>query len=404
MSLDLAKAALQIDGMADELRGRQDDRRRRLDRAMEAVSSFDVDAYQEKGRQSEATLLWRVPGVLDSPAARYPPPQLSEDFCVVATDGSHIDVDRHMPARCFLINIGTSVLIYGSEAGARLFNRPRLYATERELVLQDNAAPSRWESIEGAILGAKRMVEEARALVEAVRHLPEEVPTVALMDGSLIMLGLSGQGYHDFVRRQLIEEGFVRALDELRELARDRTLAVASYISLPGSAEVVNALRLAVCPYETADCGTHCGSLTPGSRPCDEAAHGLLDRDLWSEILEPGERSGVFVSASLLVKNHYLGHEIHFFYVHAGEEIGRVEVPSWVATDETLLGLTHSLIVDQCRRGPGYPVALMEAHEQAVVTASDRRNFVQMVEEALHDQRMPVYTSEKNRSKRLRWL
>ena len=28
----------------------------------------------------------------------------------------------------------------------------------------------------------------------------------------------------------------------------------------------------------------------------------------------------------------------------------------------------------------------------------------QMVEEALQDQRMPVYTSEKNRSKRLRWI
>ena len=404
MSLDLTKTALQIDGMAEELRARQGDRRRRLHRASEAAASFDVPGYEDRRRRSESTFAWPAPDVLDSPAARYPPPPLPEDFCVVATDGSHIDVDRHMPARCFLINIGTSVLTYGSEAGARLFNRPRLYANEQELVLQDNAAPSRRQSIEGAVLGAKRTVEEMRALVEAVRHLPEEIPTVALMDGSLIMLGLSGQGYHDFVRRQLIEEGFVRALDELRELARERTLAVASYISLPGSAEVVNALRLAVCPYETADCGTYCGSLTPGNRPCDEAAHGLLDRELWSELLEPGERSGVFASASPLVANHYLGHEIHFFYVHAGEEIGRVEVPSWVADDEALLGLTHSLIEDQCRRGPGYPVALMEAHEQAVVTTSDRQHFGQMVDEALQDQRMPVYTSEKNRSKRLRWI
>ena len=179
MSLDLAKTALQIDGMAGELRSRQDDRRRRLDRALETMSSFDVDAYQEKRRRSEATLLWRVPGVLDGPAARHTPPPLPEDFCVVATDGSHIDVDRHMPARCFLINIGTSALTYGSDAGAQLFSRPRLYATERELVLQDSAAPSRRESIEGVILGAKRAVEEARALVEAVRQLPQEAPTVA---------------------------------------------------------------------------------------------------------------------------------------------------------------------------------------------------------------------------------
>ena len=402
MSLDLAKTALQIDGMADELRMRQDDRRRRVRRALAAASSLDVEDQEEKRRRSEATLAWPVPRVLDGPAARYSPPPLPGDFSVVATDGSHIDVDRHMPARCFLINIGTSVLTYGSDAGARLFNKPRLYASERELVLGDDAVPSRRQNIEGAVLGAKRAVEEIMALVEALRGLPSDIPTVALIDGSLLMFGLDG--YPHFVRRQLVEDGFVRALDELRELARDRTLAVASYISLPGSSDVVNALRLVVCPYETADCGTHCGSLAPGNRPCDDTAHGLLDRELWSETLEPGERSGVFASSSQLVANHYGGHDIHFFYVHAGEEIGRVEVPSWVAADETLLGFTHSLVVDQCRRGPGYPVALMEAHEQAVVTGSDRRYFVQIVEEALQDQRMPVYTSEKNRSKRLRWL
>ena len=90
--------------------------------------------------------------------------------------------------------------------------------------------------------------------------------------------------------------------------------------------------------------------------------------------------------------------------MNSGEEIGRVEVPSWVAGDEALLGLTHSLVVDQCRRGPGYPVALMEAHEQAVVTGSERRSFTQLVDEALDSERLPVYTSEKSRSKRLRWI
>ena len=93
-----------------------------------------------------------------------------------------------------------------------------------------------------------------------------------------------------------------------------------------------------------------------------------------------------------------------FFYLNVGQEMARVEIPSWVAEDETLLGLAHSLILDQCRRGPGYPIALMESHEQAVITTSDRRYFAELVEDSLQDRRMPVYTSEKNRSKRLRWL
>ena len=66
--------------------------------------------------------------------------------------------------------------------------------------------------------------------------------------------------------------------------------------------------------------------------------------------------------------------------------------------------MTHSLVLDQCRRGPGYPVALMESHEQAVITTTDRQHFAALVEDSLQDQKLPTYTSEKNRSKRLRWV
>ena len=404
MSLDLAKTAPQIEAMASDLRERSGQRTRRLGRALEAVAAFDPERYREGRRDSEATLAWNVPEAMDSPAARYAPPPLPLDFRVVSVDGSHIEAERHMPARCFLINIGVSVMEYGSRPDADLYSRPRLYAADDELVIRDQAPSHREQNIEGAVLGAKRAVEEVRALAQVIRDLPDNVPTLALMDGSLITFGLLGHGNRDFVLRELVETGFVQALEELRQLAEARPLAVAAYTSLPDSREVVNALRLEVCPFETADCGTHCGGLPTGQRACDEAAHGLRDRDLFSSTLAEGERSGLFATGSRLVADYYQGHEIHFFYLHAGEEIGRVEVPSWVASDEASLGLAHSLTMDQCRRGPGYPVGLMESHEQAVVTGADRRHFVQLVEGALLDREMPVYSSEKARSKRLRWL
>ena len=77
---------------------------------------------------------------------------------------------------------------------------------------------------------------------------------------------------------------------------------------------------------------------------------------------------------------------------------------TWVAEDEALLGLVHSLVVEQCRLGPGYPVALKEAHEQAVVTGGDRQYFVELVSGALEQQGLPVYSSEKNISKMRRWI
>ena len=119
MSLDLANTAQQIDHMAQDLTARQSDKNLRLRRALQAIRSFDVAEYTHKRGQSKATLAWPVPELLDDPGARYGPEPLPHDFCVVAADGSHIDVDRHVPARCFLINIGVTALTYGSRADAR---------------------------------------------------------------------------------------------------------------------------------------------------------------------------------------------------------------------------------------------------------------------------------------------
>jgi len=66
--------------------------------------------------------------------------------------------------------------------------------------------------------------------------------------------------------------------------------------------------------------------------------------------------------------------------------------------------LTHSLVVDQCRRGQGYPVAISEAHEQAVVTGRDRDQFWQLVQLNLAESTLSEDTSGKSRSKRTRWV
>ena len=403
MSLDLSKAAAQIDGMAVDLRARQSDREERVQRAVRAAREFPLDDDSPMGEPGEEAHDWPLAQVLHAPDSRHVPPTLPDDFCVAAVDGSHIDVDRHLPVRCFLINCGVSVLTYGSRPEAELSNRPRLYARDEELVIRD-ASSYREQAIEGAVLGAKRTVEEIRTLVEIIRELPRSTPTLTLLDGSLVMLGLVGPLNQDFVLRELVEEGFAGALEELREMAADRSMAIASYISLPGSAEVVGALRRTVCAYEDSDAAYRCSRRGPGPRPCGECVGGVLDRDVYSRLLEPGERSATFATSSPTVARYYGGDDIHFFYINGGEEIGRVEVPSWVADDEGTLGLVHSLVVDQCRRGGGYPVGLMEAHEQAVVGGADRRYFVEMIEQALYAQRQPVYTSEKARSKRLRRL
>lgn len=72
--------------------------------------------------------------------------------------------------------------------------------------------------------------------------------------------------------------------------------------------------------------------------------------------------------------------------------------------EEVNFNLVHTLVLDQCQRGQGYPVALSEAHEQAVVTGADRENFWQLVESSLVDEHLPSPSSAKSQSKRTRWV
>ena len=95
---------------------------------------------------------------------------------------------------------------------------------------------------------------------------------------------------------------------------------------------------------------------------------------------------------------------MYFFYLRNDDEVARIEVPKWVAEDKELLELTHRLIYDQCRRGHGYPVALSEAHEQAVVTGADRENFWELVESTLIEGHMDNASSRKSASKKSRWI
>ena len=401
MSLDLNRTTAQIEGMADDLRARQSEREQRVNQAVGLIKDFPVDEYRRRLEQSNEEIGGFFPTIREVPDSLHTPPQVLDNFCVAAVDGSHIDVNRHLPVRCFLVNTGVSVLTYGSSPGADLFNSPRLFAREEDLVIRDPAT-AREQAIEGAVLGAKRAAEEVRALVDVVRSIPKDTSTLALLDGTLLVLGLSGPRNQDFVLRELIEEGFAAALDDLREMADRRQLAVASYISMPGSAEVVNALRVAACQYGPSQAELRCGIRGPGRTPCQSCVGGVLDRDIFARLLRPGERSAVFATSSPLVDRYYRGAGLCFFYIHVGEEIGRVEIPSWVADESESLGLVHSIILDQCRRGQGYPVALMEAHEQAIVRGPDRRYFDQLIGGALQDKGVPVYESEKSRSKRVR--
>lgn len=398
MSLDLTKVATQVINMIAGLRDKRAEQAQHLQLAMETINStaIDLDALKKKIKAGKTT--WLVAEIVEGLNKRYSLPSTPLDFTVIATDGSHIDVDRHQSTRCYLINIGSVVITYGSKPEAMLTSQPRLYSDDKDLAITPSGG-GREQPVEGTVLGIKRSVEECKSLVDLAATLPSRSQVLALLDGTLILWGL--EAYPDFVTDTLLVDGMLKCLDALKKLNNDRRLALASYISFPRSTDVLNVLRVAICPNDIPDCDKQCPP--EKERDCNGLA-GVRDRDIFMNLLKDGERSALFISPSKIVKDYYGDHKVYFFYLRVGEEIARIEIPQWVTESDKLLNLTHSLVYDQCQRGHGYPVALSEAHEQAVVTGADRENFRELVESTLTEEHLPAASSGKSLSKRTRWV
>jgi hypothetical protein len=398
VSLDLTKVAAQVIGMITGLRNSRAEQAKHLNLAMDTLGNpaIDLDALKKKIKDGRTT--WLVADIVEGLNQHYPLLPHPADFTVIAADGSHIDVDRHQSTRCYLINIGSVLLTYGSKPNAQLSSVPSLYSDEKDLAIVPPGG-GREQPVEGTILGIKRSAEECEHLAGLAAALPPESTALALLDGTLILWGL--EAYPDFVTEALLYNGMLKCLDEMKKLNKDRQLALASYISFPRSTDVLNILRLVICPNNVPDCDKQC---PPGkTRDCDGLA-GVRDRDIFINLLENGERSALFISPSKIVKEHYGEHRVYFFYLRVDDEIARIEIPQWVAENKALLDLAHSLVYDQCKRGHGYPAALAEAHEQAVVTGADRENFRELVESTLIEEHLPTLSSGKSLSKRTRWI
>jgi hypothetical protein len=136
------------------------------------------------------------------------------------------------------------------------------------------------------------------------------------------------------------------------------------------------------------------------------------DRPLFAALLKPAQRSAVFRRTNLtrtsIERQFYGQHSVAFFYLRmpdgVPDEIARVEMPLWIAQDEHRVTLLHATLVDQCRRGLGYPLACTEAHEQAVISGPEREAFRRLLEAAVTAEGLPAAPSGKALSKRGRWL
>jgi hypothetical protein len=380
MTLDFIRLAPRIDELVSHLESSALERGARLQRARSLLEQISSEQLREAVQRSE-NANWLVAEALEPLATHRPAPASPGPYVAVATDGSSIDVNRHAPTACFVINIGHAYLNYAASA-VELANEASLEFASDRLWRGDSTNASKETVLTGTFLDAYRTALELLHLAEIVEQHPEHL-TAALLDGQFLLWGLKQSELSSDAKELIFERGVLEALDRLKASAHRTALALGSYISKPSGREVTNALRIAECPrIGGANC-FDCPRTSQGGRPCDDVAGGT-DADLFASFLLPGERSAIFQrreGVDLDKSYEDRGHGLRFFYLRiASDEVARIEMPEWVADSSQSVDFLHAAVLDQCERGSGYPLALQEAHEQAVIDAAARRSFGMLID------------------------
>jgi len=344
----------------------------------------DLDAANHKIEAAKTS--WLTTTFQEPPDKVYALPNLPEKHAIVAVDGSQIMPDKHEVTLCYLLNAAYIILYYGTSERPISRTVPKLCYRDEDLMVKPYG--NRQVRVNDKILSMRRTLAECAALKTAIEAAKASgIPVVALWDGSLIQWTFESEP-PDY-REKILGE-YLQALDMARELG----IPVAGYISDPGSRDFINSMRIMLCDQEIIDC-----DMCPHAeaKPCDAVAH-LKDSIVCKTKLNDGTRSALFTSKSSILER-YREHEIKAFYMNAGREIVRIEVPEWVASDQALVDLTHAACYDQANKGRGYPIALAEAHEHAVIHGPDRKAFFEMVERSFAKHGARISLSLKRQSK-----
>ncbi|MEH2290394.1 DNA double-strand break repair nuclease NurA [Nostoc sp.] len=369
--LDLTKLAREMQGLSQHLTLEAAVSRQRLELAQQHLKNAqecqqDLVDRQEKWRDrilfANATPIEALETCIDIPV----PPKI---HTVIATDGSQIAPNHHEIAYCYLLNIGRVVLHYGQNRHPLLDSLPEVFYRPEDLYMsrQWGIRTEEWMSF-------RRTASETTVLAElACSAASAETPALAMVDGSLIYWFLE----------QLPMDARDRILPPILEAwqqMREAQIPLMGYLSASRSIETMNFLRLLACTHPVPDCKSHCPNQLE-KVPC-KIFEQLRDTSVWATRLKPGQRSTLWRSNSPILEL-YGDQTIYFCYVHVGTEIARIEVPAWVAQNATMLDQALGLMLAQVQKGYGYPVAIAEAHNQAVVKGGDKARFFALLEQQM---------------------
>lgn len=403
MTLEFDKVVSQVASMARALAARNSADSQRLEDAWEQFQRLNdlaeiherIDLVRERdaGYRGVAPLK----NATEALNRAYPLPDGPARATIIAADGSQIYPSIHAAALYYLTNIGVLVYHDGCDDLPEPFTEPNLFYAD-EYLRDDHG-----QLITNDAVNARRTLAELQTLARAAwdrRHI--DCDLLAISDGPLLFWARN-----DVPGRRELEEDYFKAMDQLQDThtymqaEHGHSASLIGYVDRPTSAFVVSLLHL----MRLEDDQVRRAALETNGN-----WEGLIDQAIMFRLLQPGERSALFVQQSPQNKRYHdrgEAYEIAFFYLNVvpqgeGFHVARVEMPVWVARVPEVVDHVHALIYRQCQLMWRYPYALTRADELAVVRSHEKAELEQMIEIELRRNEQVVEHSEKLESKTVR--
>lgn len=402
MTLEFDKVVPQVEKMGRALAARNVTMGERLEEAWAVFQGLnDLDAIRARvqlARERDAGFRGAAPPDESAePVNRaYPLPEAPARATIVAADGSQIYPSLHAAAFYYLTNIGVFVYHDGCDDLPEQITEPTLFYTDEYL------RDERGQLIANAAVNARRTLAELQVLArEAWERRGIECDLMAVSDGPLLFwVG------NDVPDGKQLERDYLAAMVHLHDThahmqrSHGHSASLVGYVDRPTSAFLVSLLHLMWLDD---------GDIRRAALETNGRLEGLTDSAVMFRLLQPGERSALFVQQSPQNKRYHdkgPSYEIAFFYLNVGNAEGfhlaRIEVPMWVARVPEMVRLVHALTYRQCQMMWRYPYALTRADELAVVRGHEKVQLEQLIEIELRRNEQVVEHSEKLDSKTVR--
>lgn len=348
--LDMAKVAAAIAQSQDQLWATEDGAYQLLIDTWDAIIKDPLFAYRVAATSGAP---WPLPSWRDPLSQVITITPFQHSYTIISSDGSQVYPDRHEGVSCGLINIGTVVIPYRNQGhGVSLTNEPILVLPES---FSEAVSSHDLVSIQRQGYELKYAVKTALDLFQAQPgEVVQQRRLAILFDGSYIFWHL--QSIFGF---EAIVHDYCASLAAL-EFAR---IPYGFYISAPNSKDILNLVRLQLCNFN------------PAHESAYASIRSFTDATIMAHQLAVNQRSIFFKSSAPVTLLYPVSQQPYFCYLRTASEIGRIELPAWLVQDTALCEQFMASVIDQCEKGSGYPIALAEAHEQAVVKGPDRELF-----------------------------